>query len=255
MRRLWLSFNQFHGTLPASYAEFLPNLELLHLGDNQFTGTLPNEWGNLTNMAGMGVQRNNLQGSLPSSFSQMTYLHWLWLYSNQFTGTLPSQWGGKMPDLQLFFCNNNEISGTLPSEWGEMTRMERFFLDNNNINGRLPSSYGQMRGLKQIWLNSNRFTGSLPNDWGNMTSLYDIDISYNTLTGSIPQSYANWRAPNPRGTGFRAVFSNNCLTVSNPEYFCNAWDSLQVPCSEVFSDQNQCRLDDNELPLAAQALP
>jgi Leucine-rich repeat (LRR) protein len=77
LRDLLLGLNQFTGNIPPELGS-LSNLERLRLHHNQFTGNLPDELGNLGNLgAGLyyfDIEINQLWGSIPTTFSNLTAL-------------------------------------------------------------------------------------------------------------------------------------------------------------------------------------
>ena len=63
--RLYLSYNQLSGEIPAELGD-LTSLTWLGLGGNQLTGEIPAELGSLTNLEGLYLQGNQLVGCIPS---------------------------------------------------------------------------------------------------------------------------------------------------------------------------------------------
>ena len=61
----------------------------------------------------------NLGGPLPDSWSGMKNLEYLDLSRNQLNGTLPSSWGSSLTRLQNLDLFGNFFQGTLPPEWAQ----------------------------------------------------------------------------------------------------------------------------------------
>lgn len=79
--------NSMHGTVPPALATALPLLRDLSMDDNQLTGTLPSELGSLP-LYHLSLSFNNVSGSIPASYSNLTNLHILNLRRNRLTGAL-----------------------------------------------------------------------------------------------------------------------------------------------------------------------
>jgi Leucine-rich repeat (LRR) protein len=68
---LRLSENRFIGAIPVELAQLF-RMENLHLSDNQFTGTIPPLlFGQLTRLMEIGIAKNGLQGSLPTTLGHL----------------------------------------------------------------------------------------------------------------------------------------------------------------------------------------
>lgn len=80
-------FGSLHGMLPTELGG-LGKLTLLRLMNNELTGTLPTEFGKLTNLDGMDLSLNNLNGTLP----YLQVISALDLGGNHFTGTMPNDY-------------------------------------------------------------------------------------------------------------------------------------------------------------------
>lgn len=80
-------------------------------------------WNNGPTVFSITLPSNNLQGTFPESFSNMTYLTQLFLSSNGLTGTLP-HFIARMPNLAYLDLNSNYFIGTIPEEYGSMIQMQ-----------------------------------------------------------------------------------------------------------------------------------
>lgn len=104
---------------------------------------------------------NNLDGTLPSSLSQLNSLE----------------------KLELSF---NKISGTIPAALGFLTNLSVFALNGNNMTGEIPTSLGQLKVLKQLHLSSNKFEGTIPVSVAQLEKLEILNVFDNKLSGTIP---------------------------------------------------------------------
>uniref|UniRef100_A0A0E0J2C2 Leucine-rich repeat-containing N-terminal plant-type domain-containing protein n=1 Tax=Oryza nivara TaxID=4536 RepID=A0A0E0J2C2_ORYNI len=60
-----------------------------NLHGNNLTGTIPQSFGNLTNLVRLELQKNSLSGTIPASLGNIKTLKFLRLNGNSLTGTLP----------------------------------------------------------------------------------------------------------------------------------------------------------------------
>jgi hypothetical protein len=89
-------FGPFLPQLPISERLQLGNLTALadlHLNDNQLDGPIPPELGNLTQLVFLSLENNQLSGSIPPSLGQLTNLCDIDLSFNHLTGALPPELG------------------------------------------------------------------------------------------------------------------------------------------------------------------
>lgn len=154
---------------------------------NNVKGTLPPSFGNLTELTLIWMTDNYLTGSLPASFSNLTKLTAIYLFNNQLTGSLAALENCTNPgDFELSY---NKFSGTLPN-FQHIDKMTFIDLDNNQLTGNIPESYGSFTG-DQITLDHNKLTGGIPESLGNLASTTLIFLNDNQLTGPVPISFLN----------------------------------------------------------------
>ena len=77
-----LGINQLTGTIPASLFQLAQNLSSIDLGTNLLTGPIPSEIGLFSGLR-LGLNDNQLSGSLPNELFGLDMLEWLVLDGNQ----------------------------------------------------------------------------------------------------------------------------------------------------------------------------
>ncbi|XP_050237128.1 receptor-like kinase TMK4 [Mercurialis annua] len=123
------------GEIPDVFGS-LPSLQNLRLSYNNFTGSLP------ASFAKSGIQNlwlNNQQNGLSGTIdvlSSMTQLSQVWLHKNQFTGPIPDLSNCEnIFDLQL---RDNQFTGVVPASLVSLPRLVNVSLTNNKLQGPSP---------------------------------------------------------------------------------------------------------------------
>ncbi|CUE62105.1 GP46-like surface antigen, putative [Bodo saltans] len=158
--------------------------------NNNLAGTLPLSFWNLTNLTTLDFGVNALSGTLPLQLSSLTRLTALYLHANSFSGTLPLYWAN-MTQLMYLFVSYNSLSGTLPPEWSSMTQLRTLSLQGSRLSGTLPLEWGDMTQLSELYLYSNTFIGTLPPQWSRMAQLSVFYLHQNKLNGTLPPEWSN----------------------------------------------------------------
>ncbi|KAJ6413838.1 hypothetical protein OIU84_006612 [Salix udensis] len=123
------------GSIPDVF-ESLPSLQNLRLSYNNFTGALPPSFANsgIQNLW-LNNQQNGLTGSI-EVIGSMTQLAQVWLHKNEFTGPIPDLTGCKsIFDLQL---RDNQLSGIVPASLVSLPKLVNVSLSNNKFQGPVP---------------------------------------------------------------------------------------------------------------------
>ncbi|KAJ6287883.1 hypothetical protein OIU78_029167 [Salix suchowensis] len=153
---------------PLSFVNSSKFLAVLHLSNNNLSSSIyPWLYNSSNSLVDLDLSGNQLKGSIPDAFRNMSALTKLVLSGNQLEGGIPRSLGEMCSLHVLDLCHNHiseELSGLL-----------------QNLHGRTESS------LEVLRLCHNQLTGSLP-DIARFSSLRELDISYNRLSGCIPES-------------------------------------------------------------------
>ena len=157
----------------------------LSLDRNNLEGSMPTELGSLASLTRLELWQNNLTGPIQPELGNLTSLERLSLSNNDLTGPIPPELGN-LTSLERLSLSNNDLTGPIPPELGNLTSLERLSLNNNNLTGPIPPELSNLKSLTRLWLRSNELTGSIPPELGNLTSLTRLWLGSNNLTGSIP---------------------------------------------------------------------
>ena len=156
----------------------------------------------------MVLGNNQLQGTIPTTFTKSCHLAVLNTESNHFEGTLP-QALANCKDLKILNMGNNHIGGIFPSWLSTLAQLEVLVFRSNRLHGEV----------------------SIGNTTRPFPKLRIVDLSNNEFTGYLPiQYFVNMRPAN-KGYDYAA-------TKENFEYFYQASVSISVKGTEYEVKQN-----------------
>jgi len=160
------------------------------LPSNNLAGTIPASFVNLTALQRITLINNRLHGNIPSDIGNMSNLKSIGLGINQLSGTIPASIGS-LTHLESLSLDGNQLRGNIPASLGSLTRLQGLILQGNQISGNLPAELGNLTQLRQLYLYDNQITGPIPSQLGNLSLLNEFYLSGNQLTGSIPAEIGN----------------------------------------------------------------
>ncbi|XP_031102000.1 receptor-like protein 43 [Ipomoea triloba] len=202
LRTLLVSQNQLHGTIP----------QTLKLGNatNQITNSSlisGIELGlcGLSSLRFLDLSNNNLHGPLPQCLGNFSRkLEVINFADNQLQGTIPETWT-KRNNLLYFNLKGNHLEGPLPQSLKNCNFLEILNLGNNKIVDTFPCWSDALRELRVLVLRSNQFHGEICNTSNTrfpFPKLYIFDISHNEFTGPLPRHYMeNFEAMKHKNNG------------------------------------------------------
>ena len=162
----------------------------LSLDRNNLEGSMPTELGSLASLTRLELWQNNLTGPIPPELGNLTSLEWLRLSNNELTGSIPPELSN-LTSLTSFDLSGNELTGSIPPELSNLKSLTSLGLYNNELTGSIPAWLGNLTSLERLWLFANNLTGPIPPELSNLKSLTNLDLGINELTGSIPAWLGN----------------------------------------------------------------
>ncbi|XP_011010633.1 PREDICTED: LRR receptor-like serine/threonine-protein kinase FLS2 isoform X2 [Populus euphratica] len=183
------SDNQLTSSIFYWLANFGSNLVDIYLSYNQLQGSIPDAFTNMTSLRTLHLSSNQLQGYL-SSFGHMCSLNALYISENNLTGELSQLFqdlhGCLESSLEILQLDGNQLQGSLPdiTRFASMTELD---LSRNQLNGSLPKQFSQRSKLALLYLDDNQLTGSLT-DVTMLSSLRELWIDNNRLDGNVSKS-------------------------------------------------------------------
>ncbi|XP_034202358.1 receptor-like protein EIX2 [Prunus dulcis] len=152
------------------------NTSLVHLdlSFNQLAGSIPDVFGNMSSLAHLDLYSNQLEGGDPHSFARLYSLQYLDLSSNNLSGQL-----SKFVQILFSTCAQNSL--------------EELHLSENDLAGSLPESIGLMSKLQTIDFSMNSLEGEISETYfSKLSKLQYLDLSSNLLVLDI---HADWIPP------------------------------------------------------------
>lgn len=162
----------------------------LYLGFTNLQGSLPPTIGNLSFLTHFHLEYNHLSSTLPIQMRQLSLLRLLSTFENDLSSTIPS-FLGSLTSLEVLVLGGDSMSGTIPNELTSLPRLQIFELEESILSGSLPSGIGNMQNIVVLDIALSFVTGSIPSFSPQiMTRVESLLFSYNLLSGSIPSSIA-----------------------------------------------------------------
>ncbi|XP_034711262.1 receptor-like protein EIX1 isoform X2 [Vitis riparia] len=184
LTELYLSGTQLPPIIPTisiSHINSSTSLAVLHLSSNGLTSSIyPWLFNFSSSLVHLDLSWNDLNGSIPDAFGDMTTLAHLDLYSSHLNGSIPDAFGN-MTTLAYLHLSRNELRGSIPDAFGDMTTLAYLDLSRNKLHGSIPDAFGDITTLAYLDLFWNELRGSIPDAFGNMTTLAYLDLSLNQL--------------------------------------------------------------------------
>ncbi|CAI5464605.1 unnamed protein product, partial [Closterium sp. Yama58-4] len=157
------------------------------LSYNQLSGSIPSGFGNLSRLTNLLLHSNNLSGPIPPSFGSLRNLVGLNMSRNQLSSSIPAGFG-VLTQLTSIDLSTNQLLGSIPSSLTALTRIKNLYLHRNQLVGSIPATIGTLQSLVSLVLDNNQLTGSIPVGIQSLSRLALLAIARNQLSGSIPDS-------------------------------------------------------------------
>ncbi|GEM_PF-2615133 len=157
----------------------------IELDKNNLDGTIPSSLGQLTFLEFLKLDTNNISGSIPVELGNLAVLQQLYLSGNQLTGNIPSSLG-LLSNLRWLNLRDNQLSGAIPTELGLLSQLEYLQLSKNQLSGNIPTELGSLSNLKWLNLGENLLDGNIPTQLGGLSELEQLYLNGNQLVNTIP---------------------------------------------------------------------
>lgn len=168
------------------------NITGIQLENNNLNGSLPSEITSLSFLNSLKLGENNIEGQVPNNIGQLTNLEILTLNENSISGTLPqSIWN--LQNLTTLDVSNNQLSGTLSNEVENLSKLQYFSIANNAIGGVLPAGIKNFDKLETFNIENCEFRGNV-SVFSSIRNLKYCNVALNKfLFGNLDAASVNER--------------------------------------------------------------
>jgi len=154
-------------------------LNLLGLNNNQLSGSIPSELGSLISLTGLDLSNNTFTGTIPPELGNLSLLTGLGLSGNSLAGTIPVELGN-LANLEILNLKENSLSGELPVlSFPNLTTLD---LSNNELTGILTDGAVLTPLIQNLNLSNNQFYGSVPSILNNTLTLTNLELQNNVFS-------------------------------------------------------------------------
>ena len=223
----------------------------------------------------INLPNNNLNGTLPVGFCDLTQLKYLYLSNNKLTGTLPPCFGNLVA-LNTIDVRDNNLSGTIPAAITSFPKLADLFLTNNHFD-ELPT-LTSLPEFSNLLVQNNNFTfEDFESNMGVLNFQYIAQDSINTSVDTlveikdtaILQTYAGGSSNSYQwlkngvvlnddshysGTTTPFLTINKCSLSDEANYSCRVTNSIVTGLS-LNRKAIRIRINDTRLPQIISTVP
>lgn len=175
----------YEGTIAPDVA-ILTSLILLDISNNQIFGSIPPSFADLSNLEGLYLRNNTLSGNFDDvDWSGLERLVQLDLSENYIGGNL----GDSIFDVRTLedvILNTNYIGGEIPMSIGNLQQLRILDIRSTNLSGQIPTQIAMIPTLTSIQVRDTYIGGTIPTEIGDIPGLVAFDGRETYLEGSIP---------------------------------------------------------------------
>jgi len=137
-------------------------------------------------VSALGLNFNNLVGTIPPSIDGLSDVNWLVLYDNPgLSGSIPNTICN-IPHLQFFSLLRNNHTGSIPPCMANMSSLIDVNFSGNDLSGTIPAFGSNNPSLANLILDNNQLSGSLPSTLINIPNPSTLTFNNNNLSGCYP---------------------------------------------------------------------
>lgn len=189
------SSNKFNSVIPQNIGNYLAFTIFLSLSNNTLNGSIPDSLCNASYLLVLDLSNNNISGTIPSCLMAMN-LGVLNLRKNNLMGPVPDMFSSAC-SLRTLNLHNNKLDGKIPNSLSNCTSLEVLDLGNNNIMDVFPCLLKNISTLRVLVLRKNNLYGRIgcPKTNGTWNMLQIVDLAINNFNGKLPGNcFTRWEA-------------------------------------------------------------
>ncbi|KAG5233636.1 receptor protein [Salix suchowensis] len=190
LRVLDLSNNSLSGSTPLCLGNFNNRLSILHLGMNNLQGTMPSTFSEDNSLQYLNLGGNELEGKISPSIINCTKLEVLDLGINKIEDTFP-YFLEALSELQILVLKSNKLQGFVNGSAAydsAFSKLRIFDISDNNFSGPLPTGYFNsleaMMALDQnmIYMGVTYYSGY---DYSMQITWKGVEIAFEKIQSTI----------------------------------------------------------------------
>jgi Leucine-rich repeat (LRR) protein len=155
-------------------------------------------WGGIgcddtNSVARINIDKNNLNGPIPTEMGALSRLDELDLAQNALIGTIPGSIAS-LSELIYLDLDMNNLVGPIPEGIYDLPSLAALDLDTNQLTGTISSRIGQLSNLYVAQFDKNKLTGTIPTEIGGLLDLGYLTIFGNSFSDGVPQQVCDSQA-------------------------------------------------------------
>ncbi|KAG8660585.1 hypothetical protein MANES_02G176700v8 [Manihot esculenta] len=224
---LELSSNHLLGLNDLSVLGNMVSLQWLFLDNVTLEGGIPKSFGNMSQLRGLYLMRNNLKVQLPELIKNLSgraekSLEALNLFGNEITGTLPDL--TRFSSLRLLNLGLNRLNGTVDKSIGRLRQLAILDLSGNSLSGIISEGHLNLSELKHLSLAGNSFVLNVSHDWVPPFHLFIMHLRSCKMGPRFPkwlQSQKNYTQLDISDAGISDTIPKWFWNLSSESYYLN----------------------------------
>ncbi|XP_047147548.1 receptor-like protein EIX1 [Vigna umbellata] len=190
---LCLFRNKLQGEIPSFFGNMC-TLQSLYLSNNKLSGQissffLNSSWCNRHVFQNLYLSYNNITGTLTMSIALLSELEGLLLDGNCLEGDVTESHLSNFSKLWFLSLSDNSLSLKIDPNWVPPFQIIHLGLRSCKLGPSFPSWLQTQRSLVSLDISDNGLKGSVPKlFWNNLQNVEYLNMSQNNLTGAIPNN-------------------------------------------------------------------
>ncbi|EHA8589336.1 putative leucine-rich repeat receptor-like protein kinase [Cocos nucifera] len=242
LRYLVLVGCSFSGNIPPELGN-LARLSFLSLNSNNLRGSIPGSLGNLSKLTWLDITDNELSGSIPVSsenslgLDMLTNCKHFRLDRNQLNGYVPSKLNN-LTNLVELHLSNNQLIGPLPNLTG-MDALIYLMLEYSKVGGQIPESLFEFPQLQTVRFKNNRFNDTLDLGTNYSSQLILVDLQNNEIQRLNYGVYPNKLLLDGNPYCNQVGSSNSMYCTVPPQSNSTTYDTPILNCGNIVCPSDQ----------------
>ncbi len=223
-------------------------VQTLALNGNNLTGSIPDEFCDLTALEYIYLRSNHLSGNLPTCIGNAVSINSIDLSNNNMSGTFPAAFATTMPDLADIWISNNHFTGF--PDLTSVIELSNLHVDGNELTFEHIVPNTSILNLGYVYSPQNTIMQNGPDVLINIFDPFTLSVVIGG-TGNTYQWQANFLdvVDNARFTGATtSTLSNNSALVADGGFYSCIVKNAAAPLLTLQVQSSRVEVTDNRLP-------